>query len=131
MKNLHILIAEDDADDGELIVDCCEASVDFSKVSWVKNGKELLDFLKESHSTVDVILTDINMPIMSGIEAIEVINTNPLLLEIPVFIYSSSVNPIYESKSKELGARAFLIKPSNLSDFKQIPSKIIEVLQFV
>lgn len=131
MKNLHILIAEDDIDDGELIVECFEANPDFSTVTWVKNGKELVDFLKADKSTVDIILTDINMPVMNGIEALEYVVQDAELSLIPVFIYSSSINPIYEDKSKELGAKAFLLKPNNLPDFKKIPTNIISILQLV
>lgn len=129
MKNLHILIAEDDIDDGEIIVDCFRDHHDFSKVTWVKNGRELLDFLRTTQEKVNVILTDINMPLISGIEALEEIFKDASLCDIPVFIYSSSINPIYERKCKELGGMGFLIKPYNLLELQNIPIQIVDILE--
>ena len=128
-ENLYILIAEDDIDDGEIVRDSFLTHPSFSKAHWVKNGKELLDFLHAPDvAKPDVILTDINMPILNGIEALQQIHTDAQLRKIPLFVYSSTINPIYETKCKELGTRAFLTKPFNLGDFNQIPVQIISTL---
>ena len=128
-RNLHILIAEDDFDDGEII----EASFDkhhaFAKVTLVKNGLELLEFLQKSHAEKpDMILTDINMPILSGIDALKQIADDENLKSIPAFVYSTAINPIYEAKCMELGTKGFLIKPYSLAEYDEIPNKILEIL---
>ncbi len=129
LNNLHILIAEDDPDDGEIITQRFAEHAAFTKVEWVKNGKELLSFLNNTHnSRPDIILTDINMPILNGIEALQEIYKDLRLRNIPVFVYSSTINPIYEAKSKELGAKAFLTKPFDLFEFDKIPVQIISTL---
>jgi len=46
-----------------------------------------------------VVLTDINMPVINGIEALEQIFLDVQLCTIPVFVYSSTINPAYEAKS--------------------------------
>lgn len=128
-KHLHIVIAEDDPDDGEIIVESFSKHEAFSKVDWVKNGRELLDFLERSKALKpDVILTDINMPVLNGMEAVQEIRRNQRLHSIPVFVYSSTINPIYETKCRELGTKAFLVKPFNLDDFNEIPRQIIATL---
>lgn len=128
-ENLHIIIAEDDFDDGEIIVECFSRHEAFSKVEWVKNGRELLNVLDYAgNMKPDVILTDINMPIMNGIEALQEICQNQQLRNIPVFVYSSTINPIYELKCKELGTKGFLVKPFRLDDFNEIPRQIIATL---
>jgi len=127
LKNLHIVIAEDDLDDGEFIQKSFSKHPSFMKIDWVKNGKELLNFLRTS-SAPDIILTDINMPILNGIEALELIFQDQALADIPCFVYSSTVNPIYEMKCKELGIKAFLIKPFSLSDYNEIPYQILYIL---
>ncbi len=130
LENLHIVIAEDDPDDGEIVMESFTKHQAFSRVDWVKNGRELLEFLDSCGDfKPDVILTDINMPILNGIEALQEICRNQQLRYIPVFVYSSTINPIYEVKCKELGTKAFLIKPFNLDGFYEIPKQIIATLK--
>ena len=129
MSNLHIIIAEDDPDDGMLVVESFEKNEDYNKVSLVKNGQELVDFLRENPNDIpDVILTDINMPIMNGIEALIEIMDDAKYKSIPCFVYSTSINPIYEARFKEIGVKGFLIKPFSLEEFDEIPKKIISIL---
>ncbi len=129
-KNLHILIAEDDIDDGEIITQSFRNHPSFTKIEWVKNGQDLLAALTRTDaSKPDVILTDVNMPILNGIEALQEIHKDPDLRKIPVFVYSSTINPIYEAKCKELGTKGFLTKPFDLFEFDKIPVEIIRILE--
>jgi CheY-like chemotaxis protein len=130
-NKLHIIIAEDDADDGEIIVDSFSQHASFATVSLVRNGKELLDFLKnKDHSHPDLILTDINMPVLNGLDALNEICKDKKLRDIPTFAYSTTVNPIYEAKCAELGTKGFLVKPMEIKGFYDIPNKILEILRF-
>jgi len=129
LKDLHIVIAEDDEDDAEIIQQSFEKHTAFIKVDVVNNGKELLSFLKSNNRKPDVILTDINMPILNGIEALKEISEDLLLSVIPAFVYSTTINPVYEAKSLELNSKGFLIKPYNLQGFDDIPEKIIAFLR--
>lgn len=126
-EKLHILIAEDDTDDAEIIQDSFNKHPNFERVDLVQNGKELLDYLSDGVRP-DVILTDINMPILSGFEAIKAIRLNQSLLNIHAFVYSTTINPVYEMQGRELGISGFLIKPFSITEFDQIPSKILEML---
>lgn len=127
-NKLHILIAEDDIDDAETIFQCFDTHPLFSKVDLVANGKELLDFLENPTDKPDVILTDINMPIINGIEALAKINEIPSLREIPAFVYSTAINPVYASQCEALGTKGFLVKPFTLEGFNDIPNKILAIL---
>ena len=130
LKDLHIIIAEDDPDDGEIIHASFSKHESFTKVDVVSNGKELLDNLKDaSAEKPDIILTDINMPILSGIEVLEAICDDSELSRIPAFVYSTSINPVYEVQCMKLGTKGFIIKPFRLKDFDNIPTKIIEILK--
>ena len=130
MTNLHILIAEDDPDDGEIMLETFAKHDAFSRIDLVKNGYELLEYLRdENANTPDVILTDINMPILSGIEALEKINANSALKAIPAFVYSSTLNPAYQVKCMSLGTKAFLVKPLSMKEFDVIPQTILQILQ--
>ena len=128
LKDLHIIIAEDDCEDGEIIEQSFLSHAAFAKVDMVNNGKELLDFLLATPAKPHVILTDINMPILNGIEALCKICSDPRLASIPSFAYSTTINPVYEAKCLKLGVKGFLIKPFTISGFDEIPVKILEML---
>jgi len=129
LNDLYVLIAEDDFDDAEIVQQSFIKNHGFSKVDIVQNGKELLAFLRDTgNANPDIILTDINMPIMSGIEALKEISEDIQLRLIPSFVYSTTINPIYQQKCKELGIRGFLIKPYSIEEFDRIPDEIISIL---
>ena|ERR1700741_2828173 len=126
LQNLFILVAEDDADDAAIIKRSFEKHAAFAKVLVVENGKELWDFLKLwDAQKPDIILSDINMPVLSGIEVLEKIAGDVNLCAIPFFMYSSSGNMVYEKKCRDLGAKGFLVKPFNLAEFDEIPYQVI------
>ncbi|MBA3683495.1 MAG: response regulator [Bacteroidetes bacterium] len=129
LNRLHILIAEDDEDDAETIKQTFEDHTCFYKVDMVKNGEQLVAFLKNDKTKLpDLILTDFNMPLMNGYEALQEISNNNLFKSIPVFIYSTTINPLYVTQCKAIGAKDFLVKPFNLNHFDLIPEKILEIL---
>lgn len=126
--NLHIVIAEDDMDDADVITETFTNNPSFSKVSLVANGEELLNYLKANENP-DVILTDINMPIIDGIEALQqILNTNELK-DIPCFVYSTSINPSYKEKCDDMGVKAYLIKPYSFEAFAEIPRTILSIIE--
>ncbi|WP_229684249.1 response regulator [Flavobacterium limi] len=128
-KKLHIIIAEDDNDDADVIFETFNNNPEFGKVSLVTNGEELLNFLKDTaNETPDVILTDINMPIRNGIEALQEILNHHELRNIPCFVYSTSINPSYKQKCDVLGVKAYLIKPYSFEAFDEIPKTILSII---
>lgn len=130
LNNLHIIIAEDDLDDADIISESFNKNPVFHTVNLVSNGEELLNYLKDtSNRTPDVILTDINMPILDGIEALNQILNDSDLKTIPCFVYSTSINPVYKEKCDSLGVKAYLIKPYSIEDFDEIPKNIIDIIE--
>lgn len=129
-KNLHIIIAEDDNDDADVICETFTNNPNFSKVSLVANGEELLNFLKNTaNESPDVILTDINMPILNGIEALQEILNHTELKNIPCFVYSTSINPSYKQKCDVMGVKGYLIKPYSFEAFAEIPKTILSIIE--
>ncbi|MDA6072495.1 response regulator [Flavobacterium sp. AC] len=130
LNNLHILIAEDDSDDADIIFEAFTKNTNFEKVNLVTNGEELLNYLKNSSNKIpDVILTDINMPIVDGIEALQEILNTTELKKIPCFVYSTSINPVYKEKCDLLGIKAYLIKPYSIEGFDEIPKSILSLIE--
>jgi CheY-like chemotaxis protein len=130
LHNLHIVIAEDDSDDADVMYETFNKNPNFGKVSIVNNGEELLNYLKSTSNAIpDVVLTDINMPILDGIEALQRILNDTNLKTIPCFVYSTSINPAYKEKCDVLGVKAYLIKPYSFEAFEDIPKKILTLIE--
>jgi len=73
------------------------------------NGREALDLLKESW--VDIILSDLNMPEMSGLELLEKLKSDELLKEIPVIVITTEGSDVRRKIVSDLGAKGFIKKP--------------------
>jgi CheY-like chemotaxis protein len=92
------------------------------------NGKDVIDYLAcinsyknrniEDNLNVKFILMDINMPKMTGIQALESIKNNLLLKNIPVIMLSSSDSVSDILKSYQLGANSYIKKPIDFEEFK-------------
>jgi CheY-like chemotaxis protein len=114
-----ILIADDDEEDRMLARDALEESRLANSLFFVHDGVELLDFLHrrgpfEDPSTSPrpgIILLDINMPRMTGLEALRDIKRDPSLRRIPVVILTTSRADEDIIRSYDLGVNSFISKP--------------------
>jgi two-component system chemotaxis response regulator CheY len=103
-----ILIADDSATMRTLLVSVVESLGDFQVVE-ASSGFEALRLLPRGH--FDLILTDINMPDINGLELIRYLRSNPNYKDIPVFIISTERSAKDIEKGKQLGADEYVIKP--------------------
>ena len=116
-RAITILLADDDADDRELTrLALKEAKHDAELVS-VRDGAELLDFLRGREERPHLILLDLNMPRMNGHEALAKIKRDPELRSIPVVILTTSTRDEDISTSYDLGANSFMSKPLGFMSF--------------
>ena len=125
MKPLErILLAEDDQRDIELTLAALESINLANKVDVVNNGEEALDYLfkrgkykTRSNGNPAVVLLDLKMPKVDGLEVLAQIKENEKLKNIPVVILTSSKIESDLLTSYDLGANAFIIKPVQFEDF--------------
>lgn len=115
----RILMADDDLDDVALVRRALVAARPNCEFVHVANGAELLACLSEYASEVeqrfpDLILLDLNMPLLTGKEALQVIKHDPLLRMIPVVVFSSSDDPSEVDAVYRLGANSYFSKPITL-----------------
>jgi two-component system chemotaxis response regulator CheY len=103
-----ILIADDSPTMRAMLVSTIEMLGDYRIVE-ASSGFEALRLLPREK--VDLILTDINMPDINGLEFISYLRTNSNYLSIPVFIISTEGSQKDIEKGKHLGANEYLIKP--------------------
>jgi CheY-like chemotaxis protein len=113
-----ILIADDDPDDRDLARDALSESRPLNPVHFVKDGVELLDFLKRTgaYTSSDaprpgVILVDLNMPRMDGREAIAAIKRDHALRQIPIVVLTTSKAEEDIFRTYDLGVSSYVVKP--------------------
>lgn len=112
LKEISILFVEDEDNLRNIIKDT------FTKLGVIfdtaENGQTA--FSKIQDKKYDLVVTDINMPIMNGLDLIEKIRKN-LHLTIPVFIMSAHTEQQYVDRAKELGVEKYIMKPFDFIDF--------------
>jgi len=105
-----ILIAEDSSTMRSLIVSTISALGDYELIE-AANGFEALRILPREK--VDLVITDINMPDINGLELISFIKNNPNYKATPLLIISTEGSEKDRDKGLSLGADAYLVKPFN------------------
>jgi CheY-like chemotaxis protein len=119
-------LADDDEDDRMLIRDALEEANPNLTVIEAEDGKELVENVKNSDDLSEtVVLVDMNMPKMNGIEAIKEIRSEPELAELPAVMMSTSNNPDLKKKALAAGANDFIVKPNNFKALLDIARGII------
>ena len=120
----RILLAEDNVNDVELTLAALQDSGLAKLVEVVNDGSEALDYLfcREKYAgrtsgAPIVILLDLKMPRISGLEVLKTIRADPSLKIIPVVILTSSKEECDLVAGYNLGANAYVVKPLNFNDF--------------
>lgn len=119
-----ILLAEDNPQDVELTIEALSEHNLANNVVAVKDGVEAMEYLNYEGQFKDrkkgnpaVLLLDIKMPRMNGIEVLESIRGNENLKSLPVVMLTSSREEPDLKRCYELGVNAYVVKPVNFKDF--------------
>lgn len=137
-KEVQILIAEDDDGHAELIKEALEESGVKNPFIRFKNGKEAWDFLSSHQGNEDdesdsayLLLLDINMPQMDGIEVLRRIKENPRLKSIPVIMLTTTDDPREVEQCYEIGCNVYITKPVDFTKFTETLRRLGLFMQIV
>lgn len=126
-----ILLVEDDLRDQELTLLALERSQLANDVVVLRDGAAALDYLRREgeyaardEGNPAVILLDLKLPKVNGLEVLEAVRKNPALRSIPVVMLTSSQEEADLLRSYELGVNAYVVKPV---EFKQFVSSIADL----
>jgi len=130
-KLAHILLVEDNEGDILLTLEAFEECKVKAEISIVKNGQEALDYLfkREQYADAekpDLILLDINIPILNGHEVLEQIKANAVLKKIPVIMLTTSSSQKDLNRAYENHCNSYVTKPLDIKDFLDAIIKIEE-----
>ncbi len=126
-----ILLAEDNANDVELVVTALKDARIANEILVARDGAEALDclfrrgkFAGRTTAQPAVILLDLKMPKVDGREVLRQIRATPHLKEIPVVILTSSREESDLLQSYELGVNAYVVKPVDFEEFTSAVAKL-------
>lgn len=122
MSTKTILIADDSASMRAMLVATIEALGDYQIVE-ANSGFEALRLLPRDH--VDLIMTDINMPDINGLELISYLRSNPNYKNIPVFIISTEGSAKDIEKGMQLGVDEYIVKPFSPATLQQLINRYL------
>ena len=123
-QHVDILLAEDSTTDAEMTIRALRKRNLANNLMWVNDGREALDFLQQagefagrSNERPRLILLDIKMPRVDGIEVLRFIMGDAHLRMIPVVMLTSSAEECDLVESYQLGANSYIVKPVDSDEF--------------
>ena len=127
-KTLHILLIDDDPDDGYLFKEALAALNENILFNYKSSGSDALQWLSTTNDLPHYIFLDLNMPRMNGMEVLREIKKASCCSHIPVIIYSTSNNELHKEESKRDGASLYITKPFKLADLKNSIRRVFDTL---
>ncbi len=127
MKPIEILFIEDNPHEAELTIRSLKKHNLANRLKHIADGPEALDFIfsqgiyadrKESQNP-KLILLDLKLPKMSGLEILRQIKTNEQTKTIPVVVLTSSKEEMDVAESYRLGANSYIVKPVNFESLNE------------
>ena len=126
--NYTILLVEDDENDAELMKMAFEKNKILNPVQWVRDGLEAVGYLngegvyadRTKYPFPEVLLLDLKMPRMTGLELLAWISEHPDFKVIPTIIMTSSRQELDVEKAYQLGANTYMTKPCSLDELAQM-----------
>jgi len=127
MKKLSLLLIDDDEIERMKFKRVCHKNEYPHIILEAKNGELALDILKNRESLPDIIILDLNMPKMNGIEFLNILKSDDELKYIPIVIMSSSDNYLDVKECYKIGVAGYIIKPLHFTDYS---NRIVSLLNY-
>lgn len=131
-SDVEILFVEDNLDDARLTIRALKKKNLANNILHLKNGEEAIDYLFAKGIYADrnktdhpkLILLDLKMPKINGLEVLEAIKADPLTQTIPVVVLTSSQEDPDIRRCYALGVNSYIVKPVNFENFFDAVTKL-------
>jgi CheY-like chemotaxis protein len=124
MELKRVLLVEDSPNDARLTLEAFAESGLANEVVWVKDGQEALDYLfctgtyaARPPGTPAVVLLDIKLPKIDGLQVLERVKSDPQLRAVPIVMLTSSSQEADLTRSYAAGVNAYVVKPVGFPEF--------------
>jgi two-component system, response regulator len=126
-SELEILLVEDNPDDRELTIKTLRAHGIANRIEVATTGADAIDFLfcegayvgRNIDQQPRVILLDLKLPLVSGVDVLRKVRAEPRLRKVPVVILTSSSEERDLTECYELGANSYIVKPVDFEQFSE------------
>ena len=131
-KEVEILLVEDIMSDAEMTIRSLQKKNIANKIMHLKDGAEALDFIfgtgnyagRNIKNTPKVILLDLKMPKVDGLEVLQKIKSDAYAKTIPIVVLTSSQEDPDVRKCYELGVNSYIVKPVGFDNFTKVISEL-------
>lgn len=130
-ENIKILLVEDSKADAEMTLRTFKRRGISEKIQWVRDGVEALDYLYRTgayagrtHGNPKLVLMDLKMPRMNGLQVLERMRSDPSTSTIPVVMMTSSREEGDMLASYRLGVNSFVVKPVEFNEFAETVAQV-------
>jgi len=132
VEEIEILLVEDNPEDAEMTMRALRQNNLVNRLHWVKDGEEALEYLYRSGRYAGrdparppkLVLLDIKMPKVDGIEVLRRLKADPATQAVPVVIMTSSNEDRDVVESYRLGVNSYVVKPLQFDVFLETVAKI-------
>ena len=100
------------------------AQIQLGEIFMAGNGKEALEVLSENW--VDLVITDLNMPVMTGFELVDAMQADKLLQTVPVVVVTTEGSATRSDDLKQKGVKGYVRKPFTPEQIKEMITKVME-----
>ncbi len=127
MRSLSILLIDDDEIERMKFKQVCK-KVNFScSILEANNGNEALQYLNNLENSFDIVISDLQMPIMDGLELLKRVRNNNRLKSIPMIIMSNSQDENHLKECYKYGISGYFTKPESFSKYSK---KVVSLLKY-
>lgn len=121
-----IWLVDDDEDDLVLMETAFHCMADRITIKALHDGEELLPQLQETSDSPNLIVMDLNMNRMGGLQALEIVRSVGKYSHLPVVMLTTSSNPADKRNSVALGANDYHIKPASFNELTVLANQLIQ-----
>lgn len=125
----NLLLADDDDDDCDFFKEALNEITVAANLSMVHDGVQLMDYLEKHalNNLPDVLFLDLNMPRKNGLECLAEIKANEKFQNLPIIIFSTSLDSEIVDNLYQKGASYYIRKPGDFTKLKQVIEKALTI----
>jgi CheY-like chemotaxis protein len=120
----YILYTDDDPDDREILEMIFKTRKDFKLITF-SDGYAMMDYLKTTENDTSLVVLDMNMPKITGLEILQKLRRSKTLQDLPVIIFTTSKSKMHDAALSLLYAKT-IVKPIHYADYKKVKEEMIQ-----
>lgn len=119
-----VFVADDDDDDRFLMKVAFDEYCPGARVQFAIDGIDLMTALGDSPARPCLIILDLNMPRLNGLESLQVLRAAPAYIHTPIIVFSTSDDEQDKANAHANGANEYIVKPVNMRDLASLINRL-------